>query len=237
MPLGKRLFATAFVTLMLTVFFVGLAEPADAVADTGTITLSGGEINLDVQPGSSAAVAIPGTVEMVGMSYQVTITLSASSLLGAAASVSPSAIVLPQGETMGSFTVMVKERIGTSYTSADVITVSGTWTSGKGTSGTLPATEQQIYIKQFYRITVSSEQPYVEVSPGDQVFFPMKIENMGNGQDTFVVKVEEENLKSLADAGWTVQIGTPKIVVEELQHKPTTITATTPMGSTIWKND
>jgi len=235
--IGKRLLSAVILTAIITCLFAAIAEPADAVGLAVTVSLIGGPFEADVQPGASGLVVIPGevTVSSIGPGVLTVVQLQANALLGSA-TVSPNTLVFSGGGKQ-SITVTVKENFGTSSTTPDMVTISGTAQEAVGAPTAVAPATAIINIRQYYRITVSTDTPYVETTPGKPVYFNLVLENNGNGEDTFFMTVEDEALKALSDEGWVVQIGNPKPVVMEKDKRIIQITAQTPQRTTIWKNE
>ncbi|MCD6461976.1 MAG: hypothetical protein J7L61_04465 [Thermoplasmata archaeon] len=235
-----RCFKTGAKVLLLTMLLMGsllVHLPNEANAGVRTIVTTGlspSSQTVDVSPGSTGVVIFSGTVTV--QSGERTVVSLKATAQGGTATVSPSGLVFNAGGGTATVSVSVKEPPETSYSFTDVVTLSGTWQSG-GLAGQVQESSATIVINQFYRITVSTQQPFQEVTPGKQVFFDLTLENNGNGKDVFALEVEADNLKALTDKGWVINLGTPKVPVEEKQKKHVTIVATTPMGTTLWKNE
>ena len=239
----KKMLSTVLVALMTVGIFMAVpmsvtrnAEAAGAVA---TVAIPG-SYDVDVQPGAPGVVVMPGEVSVDHLmeGVQTIVSLRASSSIGSAVTISPSTLIFSRGtSSTQSITITVKVQTGTSQTATDVIMVDGTITEGTPATSPVNPGSAQIIVRQYYRITVSSESPYIETSPGKQVFFNMRLENNGNGEDTFFIYVKDDIHEALTKEGWTVQIGNPKPVVEEKEHRVVAITATTPQKTTVWKNE
>ncbi len=223
-----------FVMLLWGMAFTYVPHEADAgIRTVVTVSLTPASQEADVSPGSSGVVIFSGTVE-VQSGERTVVNLQATAQIGTAV-VSPSSAVVPAGGGSFPISVSVREPPETSYTLTDKVTVGGTWQSG-ALAGPVSETSAQVVIKQFFRMTISTQSPYVEVKPGSQVYFDILIENNGNGRDTFTVEIDPDNLKELTAKDWAVQVGTPKVTIDEKAKKHVTIIATTPQKTTPWKN-
>jgi uncharacterized membrane protein len=92
-----------------------------------------------------------------------------------------------------------------------------------------------VTVNPYYRVSIESDTPYREISPGSQAFFSFKVWNYGNAVDTF--ELEIVNLKDLVNDHWTVTLSTtqvPRIPVAE--YRVVKITAQSPRDWTIWKS-
>jgi hypothetical protein len=76
--------------------------------------------------------------------------------------------------------------------------------------------------------------PPTEIGPGEFVYFPIKMTNVANTEDTF--RFEFLNLEDLTDDAWVVATITDK-TLQEKETKTITVSAQAPQTWTIWRND
>ena len=233
---GKSLRVTQLVTaMMLCCLFTYIPGESDASQLTiVTTSINPASQNVNVQPGATGAVQFSGecTAEIYGPA-PVIVTLSAVMVGGGTATVSPQSFTLSStGRTSQALSISCVVPILISRNTQPKVQITGTFTQG-ASAGPVGGCEAQLIVLQFYKFIVYSEGPYQEVGPGDSIVFPIKLENYGNGQDTIVTKVDNE--EDLVGDGWTLT-PIPKITMDEKQVKTISYTVQTPQKWTIWQN-
>jgi len=182
----------------------------------------------------------PGIVTFTGQATidklpveRCVVTLTSSTDIGWVTQISPSTAVFTSTTPQAfSCTVVVPQGTPNSLFGNLVI-------NGRAVAGGLQNTAETkgiINVEPYFRLTLDSDVPYREISPGSQAFFTVKLTNAGNAVDSF--ELEISNLKNLADKKWTVVLSAntiPKVVPGE--YKPFRITAQSPRDWTIWKSE
>lgn len=234
-----------FAMVFVMVFQVGVTyvpEKSDAVLRTiCTITLDQSTQTAQVAPGQLGIVTFTGTVtaEMTldSTTQKVLVALTGSAG-GWATTVTPSTLAFSRTLMSGTFSVSVKVPPGTSYSITQELIVGGTWTNVPGAMGSnIPETKAMINVKQFYKFSVECTKPFLEVNPGDQFIFQLKIRNMGNFQDTLRISQDPITEKKLVDMGWAVMMSTTDIILEEGTDQVVKISVTPPKEWNVWKNE
>ncbi len=222
---------------LLTLTMIGtmltiIPESAEASPITVvTVALDPTPPRVDVSPGASGIVTITGSVqcEKYGPD-QVKVSLYSSSDTGSA-SVMPSMLVFSQsGEQSIGVTTRVPQ--GYTFSATPSVTVSGNFVQG-GLQYPTNAATQLVEIEPYYKLEVDTPPP-AEIGPGEFVYFPIKITNVGNAEDTY--RFEFLNLEDLNDDQWTIATITDKTFVED-EFKTITVSAQAPQTWTIWRND
>ncbi len=191
--------------------------------------------NADVTPGGSGngIVKNTGTISCdSGSQTQVTVALTISAG-GWGAAITPSSMTFPAGTSSKPFSITVRAPPGTSHKVSQNVVVGGSWTGAEGLVGDVDSTSMIVFIDQYFKLILESDNPLTEINPGDDLTFSMKIWNMGNDEDDFVIEIT--NQKSLSDEGWTIPT-VPKQTIEEKGVRPFKIQLTSPQDWTLWKN-
>ncbi len=223
--------------LVIGIFIV--AEVAEAAQPVVTIGLDQPTKEADVAPGKSGLVQFSGTVSasQIGPGQQVQqirVNLDASAG-GWPATISPESIVFDSPGTQP-FSLSVKAPPRTSHRIAQEVIITGTAQELPGLATvTIPETKGAVYIQQFYKFSVECEKPYLQVQPGKQVMFSLKINNEGNDADT--IKISVDNREELGEIGWTVQLSSQTREVLESESDSLTVQVTTPPRWTLYKNE
>jgi len=233
-----RFLSVLTLTLLLTMALTFVTVPEEASA-TGTITceISSPVGQVEVFPGATGSISYAGKVsgEFLGTTgtsaNPVTVTLSASCSDGGSAVVSPSSVLLTQQDNEKTFNVYVRIPPGTTYTVTPIVRISGT-AQATGFTQAVPEATQAVEIIQYSWTNIETPAPYLEVSPGDQAVFSLKINNLGNGQETYIVDIT--NADELP--GWILP-PRQRLTVEEKSPKTYTLSLSTPQKFTFWKND
>jgi hypothetical protein len=181
----------------------------------------------DVRPGEHGTVVFTGTVEAripAGSNVQdVIVNLEGSVDVGWSVTLNPDVVqVDPGGEAHFQATVQVPPE--TSYYIQATLTVSGTAQSypGAGTYN-VQGTTGTIRIEQFYKFSLSCEQPVAETKIGTRATYELKIHNEGNGRDTFSINVVNDN--ELYKRGITTSLSSKMIDINEKEIQKINIRA------------
>jgi hypothetical protein len=184
----------------------------------------------DVSPGANGSVFFPGIIMVETSSgsevQDVFVSLNGSTGLNWPVTIVPSQILAKPGieET---FTVKVLVPPETSNFISDTLTVSGTAEPNPGTEKyNLSPITGSIRIAQFYKFALECDDPSKDVGLGEQVQFQLKIWNYGNGRDTFAVRILD--LDKLSANGFTVELGTNTVEVDEKSLKEISIMVKAP---------
>lgn len=202
-------------------------------------------VNVAFDEASATADVSPGKDGIVHLSGYVTCTVPVSTNIQSVqvslvpscawpAAISPSSVTFASAD-MGkskAFDVAVIAPPQESMKSSQVITIGGEWRTYPGmTGGSIQSVAQStIKVLQFFKFSVACSKPFQEVSPGTAMTYSIKINNEGNGRDTFKLAVEK------IPVGWSVQLGQTSVDVEEKKSATVTLTVTPPQEWHAWKN-
>jgi hypothetical protein len=184
---------------------------------TVTIELLESSQTAHVGPEENCTVTFNGVVSVTcHPATEVTVSLTAEDTWGTAA-VSPSTLMFSESGNQ-SFITNVRARPRESTSNTGTVTVLGRWEMTPG-SFAGPADPQQgavgrIDIAQFYKFTLSSSEPYKEISPNENDEFLLTVQNKGNGQDTFSIEIENKDELSSRD----YHVSLSQISVEILEN-------------------
>lgn len=233
-----------FAMVFLVVFQVGftyIPKESDAILQTvATISLDQSSQTAQVAPGQQGIVTFTGTVT-VDMTIDSTVQKVLVSLTGSsggwATTVTPSTLAFSRQVTSQTFSVSVKVPPGTSYSVTQELIVGGTCRNVPGLAYNVDETKAMINVKQFYKFSVECSKPFLEVAPGDQFVFQLKIRNMGNYQDTLRISQDPITEKKLVDMGWAVMLSQTDIILDEGMDQVVKISVTPPKEWNVWKNE
>jgi len=238
MDIGRRSFAGAAAFLMFLGAMLVLVPAATqaAVNPVPVLAVKLDSANQDARVTESA----PGIVTFTGqMSIdklpveRCVVTLTSSTDIGWVSQVSPTTAVFTS-TTPQSFTCTVVVPQGTANSQYGNLVVNGRAVAGGLQS--MAETKGIISVSPYFRLTLDSDVPYREISPGTQAFFTVKLTNAGNAVDSF--ELEISNLKDLAAKKWTVVLSANTIPkVQPGEYKPFRITAQSPRDWTLWKSE
>jgi hypothetical protein len=223
------------ITWMLLPLFI--PSPASAAANPVPVL----SIRLDAaSQNAHATESAPGVVQFTGQvaidklpAERCVVTLTASTDIGWPAQVSPLLTVFTN-TTPQPFTCSVIIPAGTANSQFGNLIINGRAVAGGLQS--LAETKAIIAVDPYFRLTLDSDVPYREISPGTQAFFTIKLTNAGNAVDSF--ELEISNLKELTAKHWTVVLSANTISkVMPGEYKPFRITAQSPRDWTIWKSE
>ena len=163
--------------------------------------------NVDVSPNANGTAIFSGMLEVSAeyiMEIRLSTKINGNGTENWVVSVNPSYIKVMGGTDYIPITVSVKVPVCTDHSVSGVILldVRGTpW----GTGAVPIDADQQLLVNvnPFYRLSVSSSEPYQEITPHSRTTIDVRIENFGNSiVDDINVKVE--NKKQLEAAGWII---------------------------------
>jgi len=238
MDIARRVFAGAAAFLMILGAMLVLL-PMNGQAAVNPVPVLA--LKLDAaQQDARVTESTQGVVQFTGqMSIdklpveRCVVTLTSTTDIGWVSQISPSTAVFTS-LTPQSFTCTVVVPQGTGNNNQGKLVINGRAVAGGLQSQA--TTEAIITVLPYFRLTLDSDVPYREISPGSQAFFTVKLTNAGNAVDSF--ELEINNLKDLAAKKWTVVLSAntlPKIVPGE--YKPFRITAQSPRDWTVWKSE
>ena len=238
MDIARRVFAGAAAFLMILGALLVLIPTNSQAAANPVPVLA---LKLDTaQQAARVTESAPGIVSFTGQATidklpveRCVVTLTSSTDIGWVTQVSPSTAVFT-ATTPQSFTCTVVVPQGTPNSQFGNLIINGRAVAGGLQS--LAETKAIISVDPYFRLTLDSDVPYREISPGTQAFFTVKLTNAGNAVDSF--ELEISNLKELAAKKWTVVLSAntiPKVVPGE--YKPFRITAQSPRDWTPWKSE
>ncbi len=245
--LTKRVFKVGMVLMAITLVFSGivvlLPEEAEAIGNPRvTVSLDQSEQSAQVAPGQDGIVTFTGLVRCtmpVDTNIQQVLVSLTGDAGGWAWSITPSSLSFDRSTSELAFSCTVRVPPRTSHTHTGQLTVGGTYRVNPGIYGTSipgPATAM-ITIEQYYKFALECAKPFVEVVPGDQMVFTLKLRNEGNDQDTMKVDIEADNFKSLVDKGWAIQLSANNFIINEGEEAIVKITVNTPVEwHILWYN-
>ena len=224
----------AFIVIM-----IGLSDEADAAQPVATVKLDTAEQTAKVGPGDTGIVRFTGTVDVLmigpGSNVQmIVVTLSADS--GWATTITPTVMSFnAQALTQKIFEVIVKVPNFTSFQTVGSLSITGTVGAKPGAvTYKVPETKGIITIAPYFMVTVSCEEPYIEISPGDPLLFSMKIKNEGNTKDRLNIDITNDD--ELAKAEWVVTLGTRTLFIDESKEDVVKVAVTSPQDWTLYRN-
>lgn len=172
--------------------------------------------NVDVSPNANGTAIFSGMLEVSAeyiMEIRLSTKINGNGTENWVVSVNPSYIKVMGGTDSIPITVSVKVPACTDHSVSGVILldVRGTpW----GTGAVPLDADQQLLVNvnPFYRLSVSSSEPYQEITPHSRTTIDVRIENFGNSiVDDINVKVE--NKKQLEAAGWIILLSSSRAEV------------------------
>ncbi len=218
-----------------------VSDDAEASQPIATINLDVTEQEAKVGPGQTGIVRFPGTVsaDMIGPGQNVQlIVVRLQADCGWATTISPTTLYFTSAETgsLKTFEAVVRVPNFTSFQTQGQLTVSGTVQTipGSPVLYNIQPTDGIITIQPYYMVTVSCDEPYIEINPGDPLVFNLKIKNDGNAQER--MKIEIPNLDKLAEEDWVVSTGARTIMLEEGKEDIVKISVTSPQDWTLYRN-
>lgn len=238
MEVPRRAFAALAAFLMMLGAALVLVPQASQAAVNPVPVLA---IRLDTaNQNAKVTESAPGIVQFTGQISidklpveRCVVTLTSSTDTGWVSQVSPSTAVFTT-TTPQAFTCTVVVPQGTPNSLFGNLIINGRAVAGGLQS--LAETKAIIAVDPYFRLTLDSDVPYREISPGTQAFFTIKLTNAGNAVDSF--ELEISNLKELTSKHWTVVLSANTIMkVMPGEYKPFRITAQSPRDWTIWKSE
>jgi hypothetical protein len=194
--------------------------------------------NVDVSPNANGTAIFSGMLE-VSAEYIMEIRLSAqingNGTENWVVSVNPSYIRVMGGTEFIPITVSVKVPVSTDHSVSGVIMLDvrgNPW----GTGAVPIDADQQLLVNvdPFYGLSVSSSEPYQEITPHSRTTIDVRIENFGN---TVVddINVDVENRKQLEDAGWIILLPSSRTEVGSSGESVIVhVVVETPRDWTLW---
>ncbi len=171
-----------------------------------------------VGPGEDGIVEFNGIVSVTCDSNPLThveVTLTVVDTWGSSKVVPSKTTFFQSSEE--SFIVQVAVPVGESCDERGIIKVYGKWiVYPSGASGSAEPEEGligQIDIAQFFRFTLSVPQKYCETRPGFDVDFKLGIRNDGNGNDSFIIEILNQD--TLSEKDFSVLLSQSKVVLSE----------------------
>jgi hypothetical protein len=190
------------------IFLSGLSLLSNSTSAGAFTTVTLGpeyqDIEIDVSPGSEGVgTAQINVTATTGSPAPLSVQLSAS-CPGAAVSIDPAGLLF---QTVGTETKTVQVKLTfpilTSASEEIICRITGSWSQG-ATSGTVTPADISVQILPCCRMTIFSEAPAKEIHQGESTLYQMHLENTGNIDDAFSIKVV--NQEELDDKGITVSL-------------------------------
>ena len=205
---------------------VGVTVTTDIIPDSQEV---------DVSPGSTGAVLFSGYCNGTSiMGGDITVSLMASVTPVGSAAVSPSSFTLTSSHPSQSLSISVVVPLYTPSNEEITVTITGTyghWTGG----GSVESSQATITVLQYYRMTNYCETPYKNTTQGENVNYNLKIENLGNGNDTFALSIS--NLDELESKNVTINFDSDFIDIPIKQNRTAILkvntSKNTPVGLSI----
>ncbi|MEW5759844.1 MAG: choice-of-anchor T family protein [Candidatus Thermoplasmatota archaeon] len=230
-------FGSLFILAMFFIPYIGM----DAEAGVNPIWA----LTVALEPASQTSEptpSVPGTAEYTGKvqidklpveRVVVSLTATVGNIGGASAIVTPSSIVITTLQPYA-FKVAVTVPQASNALMIGTVTV-----DAKGQGGgqiKTATTAAEVRVKQYFRLSITSDSPYKEISPGSQVFYSFKVWNSGNGMDRYVVNVH--NQKELTEKGWVISLGaTVTQDVNPNEYVEVRLTCQSPRTWTLYKSE
>lgn len=222
--------------MLIGTMLIFVPEEAEASPITVvTLTTQPEPPKVDVSPGSAGIVTISGTIYCLKYGPdQVKVYLQAQSETGGASVIPPSSVFGGTGgsEETKAFAVTTRVPMGYTFMATPQVTISGYFVQG-GLQYEIPPVTQLIEIQPYYKLEVDTPPPQ-EIGAGEFVYFPIKITNVGNAEDTY--RFDFMNLEKLQENQWTVATITDKTFLED-EMKTITVSAQAPQTWSIWRNE
>ena len=228
------LIAILFVGIMLTV-------PSNVKGEAeGYIPVASLDIpeptykSVDVDPASDGIAMFLGTLHVSCQSPTVTEFEVSCTRSDWVVTVSPASVGLQAGTQEVDVTIVVKVPQKTDADVAGTVKIHGrTRTATPISYGTDFENQVTVLVNKYYVFSVSSPEPYMEVSPHIQTTIKINIENMGNAVvDDLYITVE--NKKQLTSAGWIITEPPTKLQISGEQNMTVSIKVETPRDWTLW---
>ncbi len=199
---------------------------------TVTLGLQEDPPHVDVSPGSSGLVEMQGWVKCVKYGPdQVKVFLEAQCDVGGASVIPPSMVFsgATWSEQTENFNVTTKVPQGYPCAATPQITVGGHYEQG-GMQYQIEPVSQIIIIEQYFGIEASCRDGgELTCEPGEIIGLKISTGNTGNGEDTFLVDIENRAL--LKDKGF--KLNDPvEINMQESEYKPVTLLVDIPQQIT-----
>jgi hypothetical protein len=221
----------------------GDADPANNAVQRGfTIARLAPNIKLQLD----AAVVITAVTESSPGIATLTGNVTATGLGGQAMNISLAAVVdtgwkavvspgFAQADQDGRFLFSAEVTVpqGTSATVYGRLRVSA---SGRTQNDTLTASaEAIIQVRPYYRFTLYTSTPELDISPGSQAYFRISLTNAGNAVDSYDIGID--NLAQLISKKWTVVLSANTVArVSAGEYKMFSVSAQSPEDWTLSKD-
>jgi hypothetical protein len=192
------------------------ADGAPAAAPPGAPAV-GPQVSVSLSPPTKAAqptysefgtVSFDGNVELDSMpGERATVALTSATDTGWGCACAPSVLLLTAGTARAGFTVTVSVPPGTLASIVGVLTVTAEAT-GTVFSSTSSA-HATITVLPYYMLRVQCNAPIINMSAGSEARFNVDILNLGNDNDSYDFRIDNE--RELRAAGWSVDLMIPTI--------------------------
>lgn len=221
-------------TMLLPSLFLAVGRVEASTTSKVTLTLQDSSPRADVSPHSTGMVTIAGQIKCtVNGTVPLKVYLQAQSETGSV-DVTQSNRVFNWSsgiEETENFTVTTRVPQRYSSLSTAQVTVYGYFIQ-RGLQYEIPPVTQIIEIEPYYDIEVDPPPPQ-EIEVGDFVYFPIKITNVGNAEDTY--EFIYMNSEELCDEEWIRPTITPKTFLMG-ETRTVTVSAQAPQTWTLWRN-
>jgi len=211
----------------------------DAEADTRFITpleiiyIDDSEIFVDISASNDTIVNLTGYVKcystIFGDPYNDIVNLSCSVPGSYHSEVYPNSLVFSRRNTNQSFNVSVVIPRGTTSSISIYLNVSGIRTENGGNPQNLKNVTATIHVNQYYNFSLVSSKSELTVMEGDQFVFLVKVSNLGNGQDT--LRLDIQNRAELEKKGVACMLSATDVILDEGNDSVVKISVTLPYDS------
>jgi len=228
------LLAALFIAMGAVQVLPNSAEAAMNPVPALTITLEPSSQEARVSEGGSGSIQFTGSVKVDKLpADRMFVQLSSSVDAGWYSQCSPNSIVLTDTKAQ-SFSVSAVVPAGTPSNIVGTLRV-----DAKGSCGGFISTgraEAIITVKPYYRVMITSNATFKEITPGTQAFYSFKVWNVGNSMDSY--EIEIVNLKELVDKGWTITGPCCQVAkINPNEYKTVRITAQSPRYWVLLKSE
>jgi len=225
--------------LLMSMVFINVPSASAQYIPRSELHFAETAKEVDTSPGSSRTLIFNGTLESsCETAYTVELEVDDESDIpsGWSVSISPSAVRHTEGENcVDDITVIVMAPPEESYGAVAVIKIQ-TYVrrADVGLNYLGGAAQVTVSVKSFYKVSLTSDTPYQQISPGTETYFYIKIVNLGNLNDLF--RIEISNIDSPEFTGWVIQPQYSLVNITEKGTKTVPIKIITPHDWTLWND-
>jgi hypothetical protein len=236
---GVIVFALIFILQLVIIY---IPENAEAIGEpTVIVSFDQAEQIAIVGPNSSGIVTFTGMVYCylpVDCGETTVLVSLEANASGWNCTVNPTVLIFERRITQHCFSVSVRVPPGTSARFSRQLTVGGKAINVPGELKTeVPPATAIINIRQYYKFSVECDEPYKEISPGEECIFTIKFTNKGNDQDVIRLSIDPESDKRLDEKGWAVMVSCTEYIIDEGQQIEVKLTVIPPQDWTLYVHE